>query len=216
MKKILLIHFMLIAALIIDARAQDRTITGKVLDENGSSLPGVNIILKGTATGTTSDIDGNYVLSVPSQGGVLIFSFIGFMTREIEIGAQSSINITLLGDTRQLSEVVVTGYGVQEKRSLTGSIASVKGEVIENLPMQSFDRAIQGRAAGVQVTSTSGAPGGAINVRIRGEGSITGGNEPLYVVDGVQVNSGDNNTFGSGNALNSINPNDIESIEVLK
>ncbi|MCG8318399.1 MAG: TonB-dependent receptor [Cytophagales bacterium] len=216
MKKILLICFMLLAALIIDARAQDRTITGKVLDENGSSLPGVNIILKGTAIGTTSDIDGNYVLSLPSEGGVLIFSFIGFATREIDIGSQSTINVTLLGDTRQLSEVVVTGYGVQEKRSLTGSIASVKGEVIENLPMQSFDRAIQGRAAGVQVTSTSGAPGGAINVRIRGVGSITGGNDPLYVVDGVQVNSGDNNTFGSGNALNSINPNDIESIEVLK
>ena len=216
MKKILLICFMLMAALINDAIGQDRTITGNVVDENGSTLPGVNILLKGTAIGTTSDIDGNYVLSVPSEGGVLIFSFIGFASNEIEIGSRSTINVTLIGDTRQLSEVVVTGYGVQEKRSLTGSISSVKGEVIENLPMQSFDRAIQGRAAGVQVTSTSGAPGGAINVRIRGIGSITGGNDPLYVVDGVQVNSGDNNSFGSGNALNSINPNDIESIEVLK
>ncbi|MEM6525785.1 MAG: TonB-dependent receptor [Bacteroidota bacterium] len=218
MKKFSLLSFMLMFTVVSgNLWAQERTVSGKVTSvEDGSALPGVNVILKGTASGAVTDIDGNYRLFVPSDGGTLVFSFIGLASEEVEIGARSVIDLQMSPDVQQLSEVVITGYGNQPKRSVTGSIAQVKGEVIENMPVQSFDRALQGRAAGVQIQSASGAPGGAIEVRIRGIGSITGGNDPLYVVDGVQISQGDNNTFGSGNALNAINPNDIESIEILK
>jgi TonB-dependent SusC/RagA subfamily outer membrane receptor len=119
-------------------------------------------------------------------------------------------------DVTQLTEVVVTGYASVEKRSITGSIASIKGEAIQNLPLQSFDRALQGRAAGVLVQSNTGIPGGAVTVRIRGQGSIGAGNDPLYIVDGVQLNTRNDANFTQSNPLSFLNPNDIESIEVLK
>lgn len=197
--------------------AQDRTVTGKVTSaEDGSSLPGVNVILKGTVTGTTTDLNGNYSVVVPSSGGVLVFSFIGLKSQEVEVGARSTVDVQMMSDITQLSEVVVTGYATTTKRELTGSISSVKGSVIENLPMQSFDRAMQGRLSGVQISSASGQPGGALNVRVRGIGSINAGVRPLYIVDGVQMNTGNVSTQASSNALAGVNPNDIESVEVLK
>jgi TonB-linked SusC/RagA family outer membrane protein len=202
---------------VLYAWAQDRTVSGKVTDaDTGETLPGVNVLLKGTGTGVNTDLDGNYKISVPSDGGTLVFSFIGMQKMESAIGARSIIDIELVTDIRQLSEVVVTGYGSQLKREITGSVSSVKGDVIEDLPLQSFDRAIQGRVAGTQIQAASGAPGGAMNIRIRGIGSVNSGNDPLIIIDGVQVASAGQSTQGSSNPLNSINPNDIESIDILK
>lgn len=215
MRNILLACFLLVFT--INAWAQDRTVSGKVTDsDTGESLPGVNVLLKGTGQGVNTDIDGNYKISIPSDGGSLVFSFIGMKKIEEKIGARSVINVAMKTDVEQLSEVVVTGYGSQLKREITGSVASVKGDVIENLPMQSFDRAIQGRVSGAQIQAASGAPGGAMNIRIRGIGSINSGNDPLIIIDGVQVASAGQSTQGSSNPLNSINPNDIESIDILK
>ena len=191
------------------------TISGKVTDEAGAGLPGVNVVAKGTTQGTITDVDGLYNLDVP-EGTSLIFSFIGFKTQEVEVGTRTTIDIQMAADFETLSEVVVVGYGEQEKRDISGSIASVKGDIIKDLPVQSFDRAIQGRAAGVQV-SGSGIPGGNIQIRVRGVGSINAGVDPLYIVDGVQMTSGDQTqNITSSNALASINPNDIASIEILK
>ncbi len=220
MKKILLISFMLISALIIDATAQEQTVSGKITDTDGLALPGVNVILKGTATGTTSDIDGNYKVSVPANGGFLVFSFIGFATQEIEIGTQSTINVTLLGDTKQLSEVVVTGYGTTLKKEFSGASVSIKSEDIGKIPATSTNQILQGQASGVLVTSSSGAPGGGVSVQIRGLKTINGSAQPLYVIDGVPVVAGNLQQQGFGgqqqNALSGLNPQDIESIEVLK
>ncbi|MBL7861948.1 MAG: TonB-dependent receptor [Cyclobacteriaceae bacterium] len=218
MKKILLVKIFSVLMLISNlAWAQERTVTGRVTSsEDGSGLPGVNVVLKGTTTGSITDIDGNYRISVPSTAGTLVFSFVGFVSQEVEIGSRSVIDVRLASDVTQLSEVIVTGYGVQEKRTLTGSIASVKGDVLENLPVQSVDRGIQGRLAGVQIQTASGQPGGALNVRVRGIGSINASNDPLWIVDGVQMGRFGQSTQGSSNPLASINPNDIESVEVLK
>ncbi len=215
MRNILLTCFVLTFA--FSAWAQERIVSGKVTDaKTGETLPGVNVLLKGTGKGVNTDIDGNYKISIPNEGGSLIFSFIGMEKREVSIGSRSVIDIQLSTDTKQLSEVVVTGYGSQLKREITGSVSSVDGDVIADLPMQSFDRAIQGRVAGTQIQAASGAPGGAINIRIRGIGSINSGNDPLIIIDGVQVASAGQSSQGSSNPLNSINPNDIESMDVLK
>lgn len=217
MKKILLLSFMLLLTLSFNALAQERTVTGKVTSaDDGSGLPGVNVILKGTNTGAITDIDGNYSVSVPSSGGILQFSFIGLKSVEIEIGARSVIDVPMSEDVETLEEVIVTGYQNQLKRELTGAVTSVKGDEIANIPLQSFDRAIQGRVAGVQIASQSGAPGAGVNIRVRGIGSVNAGNDPLIIIDGVQVASNGGTTQGSSNPLNSINPNDIESIDVLK
>jgi TonB-linked SusC/RagA family outer membrane protein len=199
------------------AFAQDRVITGTVTSvEDNMGVPGATVLVKGTTIGTATDLDGKYSISVPAGSNVLVFSFVGLASQEVTIGNQTTLNVALQPDVQALSEFVITSYGDQSKREITGAISSVKGEVFENLPVQSFDRAMQGRIAGVQVTSTSGQPGGTLNVRIRGVGSINAGNDPLYIVDGVQVNNGGLSGQGSQNALASINPNDIESIEVLK
>ncbi|RAI90244.1 SusC/RagA family TonB-linked outer membrane protein [Algoriphagus yeomjeoni] len=216
MKKILLLGLSLFLVGAV-AFAQGRRVTGIVTSaEDGQPIPGATVLVKGTTVGTATDLDGKYSLNIPDGGTVLVISFIGTTTQEINIGQKSVIDVTLQPDFQSLSEVVVTSYGDQSKREITGAISSVKGEIFENLPVQSFDRAMQGRVAGVQVTSTSGQPGGTLNVRIRGVGSINAGNDPLYIVDGVQVNNGGLSGQGSQNALASINPNDIESIEVLK
>ncbi|MBX2969772.1 MAG: TonB-dependent receptor [Cyclobacteriaceae bacterium] len=218
MKRIL--QLVVVALLILPGGkilAQDRTVTGRVTSaDDGSSLPGVNVVLKGTTLGTNTDVDGRYSISIPSSGGTLVFSFIGLRSQEAEVGSRSVVDVSMQTDITQLSEVVVTGYATIEKRSVTGSISSVKGSVIENLPLQSFDRALQGRAAGVLVQSNNGIPGGAVNVRIRGTGSINASNDPLYIVDGVQLNNTNNAAYTQSNPLAFLNPNDIESIEVLK
>lgn len=216
MKKQLLSCFFLLCLLTTQAFAQDRTVSGRVTDpETGGGLPGISVFVKGTTTGTTTDVDGKYSLSVPANA-ILVFKGVGFTEQEVVVGSQSVLDLQLTPDVTGLTEVVVTGYGIQEKRSITGSVSSIKGSTIENVPLQTFDRAIQGRIAGVQVASQSGQPGGALNIQIRGVGSIGAGTNPLYIIDGVQVSSASVSGQGSSNALGSINPNDIESIEVLK
>lgn len=217
MKRILLLGCVISLFLANEAIAQERQISGRVTSgEDGSTNPGVNVVLKGTNLGTITDVDGNYRINVPQSGGALIFSFVGFQSKEVQIGNQTIIDVRLDVDITQLSEIIVTGYGVQEKRTLTGAVASVKGSTFDNLPMQSADRAIQGRAAGVQVAAASGQPGGALNIRVRGVGSINASNDPLWIIDGVQMARFGGTSQGSQNPLASINPNDIESIDILK
>lgn len=204
---------------------QERSISGKVVSGEGEALPGVNVIIKGQTAGTVTDADGNYRLNVPDASTVLVFSFIGFSQAEMTVGNQSVINVTLTPSLETLSEVVVIGYGTVKKSDLTGSVSSVKAEELRAVPATSFDQALQGRAAGVQVMQTSGQPGAEASIRIRGVSSITAGNEPLYVIDGMLVNSNSGDvTAGGGVGVNAprigplaaINPNDIESIEILK
>lgn len=218
MKKILLVKIFAVLMLVSSlAWAQERTVSGRVTSaEDGSGLPGVNVLVKGSTVGTITDSDGGYRISVPAGSTALSFSFVGFVSQDVEIGGRAVIDVRLETDVTQLSEVVVTGYSSIEKRQLSAAVASVKGTTIENLPLQSFDRALQGRAAGVLVQSNNGIPGGGVNIRIRGTGSILAGNTPLFIVDGVQLNSNSNANFTQSNPLAFLNPNDIASMEVLK
>ncbi len=197
--------------------AQDTSVSGRVTSsDDGSPLPGVSVQVKGTTRGATTDAQGNFKINA-SGNAKLIFSFIGYEAQEVAVGNRTAVDVKLAANFNELNEVVVTAYGAStKKRDVTSAVAQVSGKTIENLPVQSFDRALQGRAAGVQVTATSGAPGGGINVRVRGIGSINAGTNPLYIVDGVQIASGDLSTQASSNVLASINPNDIESLQVLK
>ena len=191
------------------AIAVDKTITGTVTDgDTGDGLPGVNVLVKGSNTGTVTDVSGNYRLSVPDDATTLIFSSVGYSSQEIQINGRSVINVDMQPDVQALSEVVVVGYGTQQKSDLTGAVASVSGEDLENVPTARVDQILQGRAPGVQVTQVSGEPGAATSIRIRGGNSIQGNNEPLWVIDGVIV--------GQNFDLNNINTNDIASIEILK
>lgn len=197
--------------------SQSRIVRGIVTSsEDGEPIPGVTVVIRGTTQGTISDFDGKYEISVPADRNILVFRFVGLQAQEIAVGNQASINVTMAPELTSLSEVVVTAYGDQTRREVTGAISSVRGEIFQDLPMQSFDRAIQGRVAGVQVTSGSGQPGGTLNVQIRGVGSVNAGTQPLYIVDGVQIAAGGLSGQGSQNALATINPSDIESIEVFK
>ncbi len=179
-------------------------VTGKVTDEKGNPLPGVNIMIKGTTQGTVTDTDGDFVITVPDQNAVLIFSFIGYKSTEIVVGNNKSLNIQLQEDLLNLDEVVVTGYTAQSKRFITGSVGSYDVKTIKTTPVISIDQALQGRVPGVLVSDANG-PGGDVMVRIRGFGTI-GNSEPLFVIDGVP-------TMGN---LKNIDPNDIESVQVLK
>jgi len=216
MRKILLVCFSF--AFVLNAWAQERVITGGVTStEDGSALPGVNVVVKGTTTGSVTDADGKYSLAVPSSGASLVFSFIGLKTSEISIGERTIIDIQLGLDVTQLSEIVVVGYGTQIKQDLTGNIARVSGQEIANIPLPSVDAALQGKAAGVYVNSQSGKLGQAVTVRVRGASSISAGSEPLFVVDGIPITNDSQSTSGGAtNPLADLNPNDIESMEVLK
>ena len=222
MKKIILMSLVLMFTLLHGAMAQTRTISGRVTDQaSGSGLPGVTVLLKGTSNGVSTNADGAFSLSVPESGGTLIFSSVGMTSQERAIGTNTTFAVALATDNKQLNEVVVTGYGAQqERRDIIGSIATVKSSDYKDQPIIGVDQALQGRAAGVQVSQNSGTPGGGISVRVRGAASIGASNEPLYVVDGLPINTGNTTQLGSGNqqtnGLNDINPNDIESIEVLK
>ena len=185
--------------------AKNNTIVnGKVTEENGQSVPGVNVLEKGTANGTVTDANGEYSLNV-SNGATLVFSAIGYLTKEVLVGGQLLIDVTMQSDVKQLDEVVVVGYGTVKKSDLTGAVAKVGETNIKATPIPSLDRAMQGRAAGVQVVANSAAPGGSSTIRIRGSGSVNASNDPLYVIDGFPTTG-----------LNSVNTDDIESIEVLK
>ena len=215
MKKLLLFSFSLVLAL--SGVAQDRVVSGKVTSaEDGSALPGVNVLVKGTTNGAVTDVDGKYSLSVAS-GGTLVFSFIGLKSAEVPIGERTVVDLAMAADVQQLSEVVIVGYGSQIKQDLTGNIARVKGQDIASFPLPSVDAALQGKAAGVYVNSQSGKLGQAVTVRVRGTSSISAGSQPLYVVDGIPVTVDSQSTFGgSTNPMADINPNDIESLDVLK
>ena len=217
--KTFLLTFSILLWALTGLRAQDRTVSGTVIADNGETLPGVNVLVPGTTTGTVTDIDGNYRLTVPKEAETLSFSFIGYATVEEPINDRSTIDITMSADVSELSEVVVTGYGTQIKRELTGNIASVSGEEIENLPVPSIEQAMQGRAAGVFIESNSGKLGQGIKVRVRGSSSVTASNQPLYVIDGIPITSQSQSDPGANsdtNPLSDINFNDVESVEVLK
>ena len=205
--------------------AKTLTVTGSIYDEDSyEPLIGVNIIVKGTSKGTVTDYNGAFTIDV-EEGQILVCSYLGFITKDIEVKEANLGKIYMETNAKQLDEVVVIGYGTQKRSDLTGSLSSVSEKELKQLPSSSLDQALQGRAAGVQVTQNSGAPGGGISVRIRGIGSTLTA-EPLYVIDGIPVvndNAGTSTSFteldGGGqnpSALNTINPNDIESIEILK
>ncbi len=226
MRKILLI--LLASACSLMAYAQDRTVTGTVTSsEDGSTLPGVNVLVKGTTTGTITDFNGAYSLNT-SDDAVLIFSFVGYSAQEISVSNRSIIDVTLSPDVKQLSEVVVTAFGVErEKKALGYSVQEVGNEEINKTKPTSVLNSLQGKIAGAQINSAGGAPGASTNVILRGPTSLLGNNQALFVVDGVPINNStsDNvqssgnffdNVVDGGNRANDINPNDIESVTVLK
>ena len=195
--------------------AQDRTVRGTVSSsEDNTTLPGVNVLIKGSTQGTVTDVDGNYSISVPSPESVLVFSSVGFESQEVTVGSRSRIDLSLDADIESLDEVVVVGYGSMTKRDVTGAISSVSGEEISEVPVASFDQALQGRAAGVQVSQSNGRPGAGTRILVRGTSSISAGSEPLFIVDGFPITV--DNVSAGINPFNIINPNDIESIEILK
>ncbi len=193
--------------------AQNRNISGTVVDsQNNEPIVGANILVKGTLTGTVTDFDGKYSLTVPSGSTVILFSFVGYDSQEITLGASSVIDIRLVSG-KVLDEVVVIGYGVAKKEDLTGSVTQVTSKSFNEGAVNTPEQLIVGRVAGVQVTSAGGAPGGGNTIRIRGGSSLTANNDPLIVIDGIPVDAG---IKGSQNPLNTINPNDIESFTILK
>lgn len=201
--------------------AQSRTVSGRVTGSDGNALPGVSVVMKNTASadrqrGTTTDAGGRYSLpNLPATGEpTLTFSFIGYVSQAIALGSRTTLDVTLQADDRSLNEVIVVGYGTQRKVETTGSIASVKAADLIQTPVANVAQGLQSRVAGVHIVQNSGAPGGNVTVRIRGTNSINGTSEPLYIVDGIQISNGGGITDIS--PLSTINPNDIESVEVLK
>lgn len=195
------------------------SVTGKVTDNNGDGVPGLTIIEKGTTNGSITDLDGNYNITVSSPESILVFSFIGMEPQEVTVGSKNTIDIVMEESTIALEEVVAIGYGTVKKGDLTGAVATISSEDLEKVPVTSLDQSLQGMASGVQVTQLSAQPGGATSIRIRGGNSVVAGNEPLYVIDGIPVISSNNFSWIGGpeeNAMSSLNPNDIESINILK
>lgn len=207
----LLIKLIILPFLIListgQAIAQPVQVSGRVFDyyDQDMGIPGATIMIKGTTSGTVSDVQGQYSITVPSEDAVLVVSFVGYVTEELMVGNQREIDFYLVPDITQLEEMVVVGYGVQRKSDLTGAVSRVTAEDFQNAPIVNIGQALQGRAAGVNITQDNGAPGGGLSIKIRGIGSI-GDNEPLYVIDGFPTKGG----------LNNLNPNDIESIDILK
>jgi TonB-dependent starch-binding outer membrane protein SusC len=206
MKQILLTMLLFLGS--ISFLSAQRQISGQVKEnEKSEPLPGVSVVLSGTSTGTVTDIDGKYTLSVPDKTDAqLVFSYVGFTSQTITVGNQSVVDITLVSDAQTLNEAVVIGYGSVNKRDVLGSVSSVSSKQLKDIPITNAAEALAGRLAGVQVTSTEGSPGADVIIRVRGGGSITQDNAPIYIVDGIQVE----------NALNVISPQDIASIDVLK
>jgi TonB-linked SusC/RagA family outer membrane protein len=221
MKRILLTFLLLSVIALSSVYAQSRKITGRVTGaDDGQALPGVSVKVTGTNTGVQTDNDGLYSLQLPSNAQTLTFSFIGYSPQTVTIGQGNRYDVKLTPNNKQLSEVVVIGYGTVLKRDATSAISSVSAKDIEDRPITGIDQALQGQAAGVLVTSSSGTPGGGVTVRVRGTSSINSGSQPLYVVDGTPINISNLAQLGFGNQqpnpLDDINPNDIESLEVLK
>ncbi len=218
----LVVTFLLLGGLtqVEATNSLEKVVSGKVTTEAGEGLPGVSILVKGTTIGTTSDVEGNYSISVPDDQNTLVFSFVGYVTQEIAIANQSVIDVSLVEDVSTLTEIVVVGYGTQKKEDLTGSVGSIRGDDIISKPLISPDQALAGTISGVSIINRSGDAAAPINVRIRGVGTI-GNNQPLWVIDGVPIVQTTNITVNTSsttdsNPLAGINPNDIESIDVLK
>src|SRR5690606_13833179 len=177
--------FLFFAALVAQPVFAQTSVRGQITDETGSALPGVNILLKGTTIGTTSDGNGSYSLEVRGDNPVLVFSFIGYENQEVVVGNQSVINVSLVPSVESLAEVVVIGYGVQRQEAVTGSVASISGDVMRDVPSGNITQALQGRLPGVEFAQTSTQPGATSRIRIRGTRSLTATNDPLIVLDGI-------------------------------
>ncbi|MGI4870940.1 MAG: SusC/RagA family TonB-linked outer membrane protein [Janthinobacterium lividum] len=208
MKKHFLLLLLMLFGSISLALAQAGQLTGTIKDDKGEALPGVTVLLKGTTTGTTTDVNGTYTLPIPegTKNATLRFSFIGYVSQEVAVGKRTDISVSLINDTQALDDVVVIGFQSIDRKDVTGSVSSVSAQQIKDIPVNSAAEALAGRLAGVQVTASEGSPGADIRIRVRGGGSITQDNSPLYVVDGVQVE----------NALSVLSPQDIASVDVLK
>ena len=194
--------------------AQIKTITGKVTDaDDGEPLPGVTIVVKGTTSGTITNFDGDYSINV-EEGQILSFSYIGYTTQEIAVGAAASINIELVSSTQDLDEVVVIGYGVVKKEDATGSVTAVTSDDFNKGAITSAQELLVGKGSGVVITPGGGAPGSGATIRIRGGSSLNASNDPLIIIDGIPIDN--NDVSGSTNFLQFVNPNDIESFNILK
>jgi len=216
MRKLLFfLSFFLLASFYV--QAQTRSVSGVVRDANGVPLSGVSISVRGSSIGTTTNNEGAFTLNLPANATTLVVSSASYQTQEVNIEGQSSISVQLTPSERALEEVVVVGYGTQRRTNVTASVASVKATEIENRPFTSVDQMLQGKVPGMQVPPISGQPGAFQSIRIRGIGSVSAGADPLFVVDGIIMNAGDlSNNTTTANALAGINPNDIESVNVLK
>jgi len=213
----LLILFICFSCSVSQLIAQRHAVNGKVTDGRGNPIPNVSVLIKGTTIGTATEQDGTFSISVPASAKVLVFSSLSYVTIETIIEGKDFLNVSLVSSNQNLDEVLVVAYGTQKKTNITGSVATIKAADIADKPFSSVDKALQGAVAGLQSTSASGAPGSGTDIRIRGIGSITASASPLWVIDGVISSTGDfavNTT--TTNALSSINPDDIESITVLK
>ncbi len=216
---------LLLAFVVQFSFAQEKTISGTVSDESGLPLPGTTVLVKGTTNGTSTDFDGKYTINT-NEGAVLVFSFVGYTTQEVTVGAANTINITLAEDAQSLEEVVVTAQGIKrEKKALGYAVTTLKSESVENRPEADIARVLSGKVAGVNVVGTGGLAGSGTNIRIRGNVSITGNNQPLFVINGVPFNTSTNAesnvTTGNGSGSASsrfldLDPNNIESMSVLK
>lgn len=218
MKRLSLVLMLAFAS--FTAMVAQRSISGTITDENGEALIGATILVKGTTTGAVTDIDGSYTLSVPAGSNTLVFSYTGYGTQEIQLGASNVLDVQMGPDAQLLNEVVVTGYSEIERKKLISSVAVVDDAAIENIPLTDVNQLVQGRAPGVYTTANSGQPGAQQQIRIRGTGSITGGRNPLYVIDGVPIENGNFAQRDGGNnatdILANLNPNDIANITILK
>ena len=212
------VAILLCAILVVtQVAAQNKTIKGRVTEDGKKPLSNASIIVKGTTVAAKTNEEGFYSITIPTNGRVLKFSSLNFEDQEVNIGSKSEINVILVNTVSDLQQVIVTGYGTTKKATNTGSIATVKAAEIENLPFSSVDRALQGKVAGLQSVAASGQPGASQAILIRGASSITASNAPLWVIDGVPINAGDASRLQTtGNLLSTLNPNDIESISVLK
>ena len=196
----------LLSVLAVGAFAQSKTVSGTVLDKTGESVIGASVVVKGTTNGTITDFDGKFTLQNVPDNGTIQVSFVGYKTVDIQVKGQSTVKIILEEDTETLDEVVVVGYGVQKKSDVTGAMARVGSEELNTRPVNNAFEALQGKAAGVDITSSE-RPGTVGSIRIRGNRSISASSDPLYVVDGVPLSAG---------GIETINPRDIESIDILK
>lgn len=202
-RKVLMIAILISSAMFAHAQI---AVKGKIVDESGKGMPGVSVVLKGTSTGTSSIENGSYSIQVPNNNAVLVFSFIGYTSKEVKVGNQATINVNLAPTAANLEQVIVIGYGTQRKEAVTGSVASIAGDKMREVPAPNIAQALQGRVAGVEITPTSSKPGATAQILIRGQRSLTASNEPLVVLDGIPFPG----------SIADINPNDIKSIDILK